>query len=195
MDRPARDVIRPGPDDIEWMTALLTQAFLVEAPTTHLFLGPHRERQVRYFMRCSVAYAAHFGECHATAERRGVALWLLPGATAMTPARMRVAGMFSAPWRMGPRAFLRFMGFAAHTDRLHRAAARCRRSVCAANPMKRRNARGPIRHGAENMPATRIRAGVMAVAPGSSHSATPRRSAVAWHSPKCAAYATLQRMK
>ena len=123
MDRPARDVIRPGPDDIEWMTALLTQAFLVEAPTTHLFVGPHRERQVRYFMRCSVAYAAHFGECHATAERRGVALWLLPGATAMTPARMRVAGMFSAPWRMGPRAFLRFMGFAAHTDRLHRAAA------------------------------------------------------------------------
>ena len=134
MDRPARDVIRPGPDDIEWMTALLTRAFLVEAPTTHLFLGPHRERQVRYFMRCSVAYAAHFGECHATDDRRGVALWLLPGATAMTPARMRVAGMFSAPWRMGPRAFLRFMGFAAHTTactapRFRRRTTTCSRSA------------------------------------------------------------------
>ena len=122
MDRPERNLVRPGADDIDWMTDLLTLAFLTEAPTTHLFVGPRRERQVRYFMRCSVAYAVHFGECHASTDRRGVALWLLPGATAMTPGRMRKAGMFAAPWRMGPRAFFRFMGFAAHTDRLHRAA-------------------------------------------------------------------------
>ena len=117
------DPVRLGMDDLEWMTELLTEAFLAEAPTTHLFLGPKRRRKTRYFMRCSCAYALLFGECYTTVDKQGVALWLLPGNTEMSPGRMYQAGMLSAPFHMGLGAFSRFMGFAAHTDKLHKAAA------------------------------------------------------------------------
>lgn len=116
-------LVRLGMNDLEWMTELLTEAFLTEAPTTHLFRGTKRAQQTSYFMRCSCAYALLFGECHATADRQGVALWLLPGKTAMSVGKMYKAGMLAAPFRMGPSAFSRFMGFAAHTDKLHKAAA------------------------------------------------------------------------
>jgi len=117
------ETIRLGMNDLEWMTELLTEAFLTEAPTTHLFIGPKRALQTRYFMRCSCAYALLFGECHSTADRQGVALWLLPGKTSMSLGKMHKAGMLSAPFRMGLSAFSRFANFAGHTDRLHKAAA------------------------------------------------------------------------
>lgn len=117
------EIIRLAMDDLDWMTELLTEAFLAEAPTTHLFLGPNRTLQTSYFMRCSCAYALLFGECYATADKQGVALWLLPGKTAMSLGKMRRAGMLAAPFRMGLSAFSRFMGFAAHTDKMHKAAA------------------------------------------------------------------------
>jgi ribosomal protein S18 acetylase RimI-like enzyme len=116
-------ILRLGMDDLEWMTELLTEAFLAEAPATHLFLGPKRRFQTSYFMRCSCAYALLFGECYATTDKQGVALWLLPGKTAMSLGKMHKAGMLAAPFRMGLSAFSRFMGFAAHTDKLHKAAA------------------------------------------------------------------------
>lgn len=116
-------IVRLDMNDLEWMTTLLTEAFLSEAPTTHLFLGPRRTLQTSYFMRCSCAYALIFGECYSTTDKQGVALWLLPGQTAMSLGRMHKAGMLAAPLRMGLGAFSRFIGFAAHTDKLHRAAA------------------------------------------------------------------------
>lgn len=116
-------LIRLGMDDLEWATGLLTEAFLDEPPSTHLFKGPRRGAQVGYFMRCSCAYALMFGECYTTPGREGVALWLTPGKTAMTFGRMYRAGMLSAPFRLGPGAFGRFMDFAGHTDRLHKGAA------------------------------------------------------------------------
>lgn len=116
-------MLRLGMDDLEWATGVLTDAFLDEAPATHLFQGPQRKRQTAYFMRCSCAYALLFGECYTTPDQQGVALWLLPGATAMTLGRMHKAGMLSAPFRMGLGAFGRFMDFAGHTDKLHQAAA------------------------------------------------------------------------
>lgn len=116
-------MLRLGVDDLEWATELLTDAFLDEVPATHLFQGPQRKAQTAYFMRCSCAYALLFGECYTTSGKQGVALWLLPGSTAMTLGRMHKAGMLSAPFRMGLGAFGRFMDFAAHTDKLHKAAA------------------------------------------------------------------------
>ena len=116
-------MVRLGMDDLDWATKLLTEAFLSVAPVTHLFQEPKREIQTAYFMRCSCAYALLFGECYSTVDKQGVALWLLPGGTAMTLGRMYKAGMLSAPFRMGLSAFVRFMGFAAHTDKLHKIAA------------------------------------------------------------------------
>ena len=116
-------ITRLGMGDIDWATDLLTEAFLDEPPSTHLFLGPRRRAQVNYFMRCRCAYALLFGECYTTRAREGVALWLTPGQTAMTFGRMYRAGMLSAPLRLGPSAFGRFMDFARHTDELHKKAA------------------------------------------------------------------------
>lgn len=116
-------MVRLGLDDLEWVTELLTDTFLDEPPATHLFQGPKRKAQTSYFMRCSCAYALLFGECYTTPEKQGVALWLLPGGTAMTLGRMQRAGMLSAPFRMGLNAFGRFMDFAGHTDKLHKVAA------------------------------------------------------------------------
>jgi ribosomal protein S18 acetylase RimI-like enzyme len=116
-------MIRLGADDLEWATGLLTEAFLGEPPSTHLFRGPGREAQVGYFMRCSCAYALLFGECYTTPAREGVALWLTPGETAMTLGRMYRAGMLSAPLRLGPDAFGRFMRFARHTEKFHKESA------------------------------------------------------------------------
>lgn len=118
-----KQMVRLNMGDLEWVTELLSTAFLDQTPTTHLFQGPRRVTQTAYFMRCSCAYALLFGECYTTENKQGVALWLLPGSTAMTPGRMYKAGMLSAPLHMGLKAFRRFMGFAAHTDRLHRIAA------------------------------------------------------------------------
>jgi ribosomal protein S18 acetylase RimI-like enzyme len=114
---------RLGINDLDWATDLLTEAFLDEPPTTHLFRGPRRRAQVGYFMRCSCAYALLFGECYTTPTREGVALWLLPGQTAMTLGRMYRAGMLSAPLRLGLGAFGRFMDFAGLTDKLHKQSA------------------------------------------------------------------------
>ena len=115
-------MVRLGVHDLDWATTLLTDAFLEHPPATTLFIGPRRREQTEYFMRCSCAYALLFGEGYSTPGREAVALWLLPGQTAMTPPRMYKAGMLSAPFHMGLGAFGRFMGFASHTDTMHQAA-------------------------------------------------------------------------
>lgn len=116
-------MVRLSMADLPWATEVLTDAFVNEAPVNQLFAGPRHRAQVEYFMRCSAAYALLFGECYTSPRRDGVALWLVPGATEMTLGRMRKAGMLSAPFRLGLRAFGRFMHFAEVTDVMHKAAA------------------------------------------------------------------------
>ena len=116
-------MVRLGMGDIDWAADLLTEAFLDEPPVTRLFRAPRRRAQTNYFMRCGCAYALMFGECYTTPAREGVALWLLPGQTAMTFGGMYRAGMLSAPFRLGLSAFARFINFASRTDKLHRRAA------------------------------------------------------------------------
>ncbi len=120
---PDTKIIRLGKNDIQWAASLLVEAFRDEPPLANMFRGPRRDKQVNYFIRCTCAYALLFGECYATPERDGVALWLLPGQTKMTLGRMYRAGMLSAPLRMGLGAFGRFMGFTQHTDEIHKRSA------------------------------------------------------------------------
>lgn len=122
MDTGAK-VLRLNLDDLDWMTELLTAAFLTEVPTTHLFLGPRRRAHVRYFMQSTCAYGLHFGECYASTDRRAVAVWLLPKQTDLLLGRMYTAGMLSAPFRLGLSTFSRFMKFASHTEKHHKAVA------------------------------------------------------------------------
>lgn len=114
-------VVRLNLEDLAWMTELLTAAFLTEAPTTHLFVGPRRRAHVSYFMKSTCAYGLHFGECYASADRQAVAVWLLPGQTDLLVGRMFKAGMLAAPFRLGLTTFSRFMKFASHTENHHKA--------------------------------------------------------------------------
>lgn len=117
------EMIRLGMNDVEWATDLMVETFLDEPPMIQMFRGRRREKQVRYFLGCTCRYALLFGECYTTSERSGVALWLIPGNTAMTLGRMYRAGMLIAPFRLGLRAFSRFKEFAALTDDLHKKSA------------------------------------------------------------------------
>lgn len=121
--KPDTEMIRLGTDDIEWATSLLVDVFRNEPPLADMFRGPRREKHVNYFIKCSCAYALLFGECYATPERDGVALWLPPGETKMTLGRMYKAGMLSAPLKLGLSAFGRFQGFTQHADELHKKSA------------------------------------------------------------------------
>ena len=106
--------------DLAWATELLTSAFENIAPATRLFSGTGSRAKLAYFMKCGCKYALLYGECYATEGRDAVALWLLPGATHMTPARTFRAGMFAAPFRFGMRDFKAFGAFVGHTDKAHR---------------------------------------------------------------------------
>jgi hypothetical protein len=59
---------RLGMDDLEWMTDLLTEAFLTEVPVTLLFSEEKRQQQTSSVMGLSCAYALLFGECYGSAE-------------------------------------------------------------------------------------------------------------------------------
>lgn len=107
-------------DDLGWATELLTDAFGGHLPVTHMFREPKARDKLAYFMRCGCKYALLYGECHSSDDRQGVALWLVPGATHMTPWRMFRAGMFAAPFRFGLRDFKTFEAFVGHTDKVHR---------------------------------------------------------------------------
>jgi hypothetical protein len=87
--------------DLPWATAVLVGAFTGHPPGLQLFRETNAATKLDYFMRCTCKYALMFGECHASADKAGVALWLLPGATQMTPWRMFRAGMFAAPFHLG----------------------------------------------------------------------------------------------
>ena len=113
---------RMSMSDLGWATELLTDAFFGLPPANHLFSGANARSKLAYFMRCGCKYALLYGECHVTEEQDAVALWLLPGATHMTPGRMFRAGMFAAPARFGFRDFKAFGAFVGHTDKVHRQA-------------------------------------------------------------------------
>lgn len=108
--------------DRGWATDLLVDAFDGHPPGRQLFREPNAAAKLRYFMERTCKYALLFGECHATSDGTGVALWLLPNATQMTPGRMFRAGMLSAPFYLGLRDFKAFGAFAKHTDKIHREA-------------------------------------------------------------------------
>lgn len=114
------DTLRMGRADLSWAVELLTDAFERRPPATAIFRDPGGREKLAYFMRCGCRYALSNGECYATGERDGAALWLLPGATHMTPGRMFRAGMFAAPFRFGLRDFKAFGAFVEHTDAVHR---------------------------------------------------------------------------
>jgi ribosomal protein S18 acetylase RimI-like enzyme len=107
--------------DEPWTVELLSRAFWQIEPMNQLFQEPRAAHKLSRFMRCTFRYAIRNGEAFAIDES-GVALWLLPGRTDMTPGRMLGAGMLSFPITLGARDARSFRKFVRHTARVHRQA-------------------------------------------------------------------------
>ena len=117
---PGTAITQLNATDLNWVTDFLTNVFLVGAPITKLFSPPNIEQQLRYFMRCNSSLALQNGECYATQNRDGVALWLPPGRTSMTIFDMWRAGMLWAPFQYGLIGTARVIGFAHHIGAMHK---------------------------------------------------------------------------
>jgi ribosomal protein S18 acetylase RimI-like enzyme len=113
---------RLGWRDLGRATNVLVDAFEGLPPSAQLFRDPNSSAKLSYFWDRTCKYALLFGEGYGSEDGSGVALWLLPNRTLMTPWRMFRAGMFSAPFHMGMRDFRAFSAFAQHTDAVHRQA-------------------------------------------------------------------------
>ncbi len=81
---------------------------------------PDRRRVIgRWFTRRAMEYGMRYGVARTTDDAAGVAIWLPPGNTSMTPFRTFRAGFTLAPFRMGFRAFSRFASLSPTLDRAH----------------------------------------------------------------------------
>ena len=107
--------------DLSWAGGLLGKAFMDDPLLTYVI--PDARRRITrgpWFVRASLSYGIRYGEAHAPPGREGVAFFLPPNQTTLTPARMFRAGMLAAPLRLGLSGFGRFMTMADFTDKLHK---------------------------------------------------------------------------
>lgn len=79
-----------------------------------------RRRLLPWHFATLARYGALFGETYATIGNvRGVAVWLTPGETEMSPERLAAAGMVQAPAVLGTTAWERFMVVMEFMEGLH----------------------------------------------------------------------------
>ncbi|WIG59532.1 MAG: hypothetical protein OJF49_002279 [Ktedonobacterales bacterium] len=115
------DLLRiSAPDAASRVAALLARAFQYDPLMCYVIPNAEqRQRLLPYLISLNVRYAMLYGEVYATQGFEGVAVWLPPGRTAMTPWRMAHAGMFAAPLKMPWPALRRLARVGAHTASLH----------------------------------------------------------------------------
>lgn len=112
-------------------TALLGRGFRDDPLFSFLVPDPAaRARLLPRLLSSLVRYAVRYGEVHALAAKAqsatgldGVAVWLPPSGTTMTPGRMLRSGVLTAPLRLGRRGLPRFGAFIRATEAAHAAAA------------------------------------------------------------------------
>jgi GNAT superfamily N-acetyltransferase len=89
----------------------LASAFYSDPLATYMLPDlEDRRRLLPWHFAALARYGALFGETYATSgDFRGVAVWLTPGETEMTPERLAAAGMDQAPVVLGAKPWKRFM--------------------------------------------------------------------------------------
>ena len=109
-------------EQIEQSAQVLSRAFF-DDPLMTYFL-PEEERRTKalpWFMGVATKYGHKRGEVETTAGTvEGAAIWLPPGKTHIPALQMMAAGMYQAPFRMGPGNFMRFMGALGIMEKLHK---------------------------------------------------------------------------
>ncbi len=109
-----------APADAARTAAVLARAFQDDPMMT--FLLPDAARRARLLPRLLggiQAYTLAHGRATTTPDLGGVACWLPPGGTDVTPARMLRAGMVGGLLRLGPGGVRRAAGLIAAMDREH----------------------------------------------------------------------------
>ena len=79
-----------------------------------------RRKAGAWFFRRVLEYGIRYGVARTDVDAAGAALWLPPGNSSMTPVRTFRAGFALAPFRIGFRAFSRFVALGSVLDRAHK---------------------------------------------------------------------------
>ena len=80
-----------------------------------------RARIVAWFARACVQYGLMFGQVYGMPEKNGVAVWLQPGKTRLTPWRLFRSGFMSIPLNLGLNGLSRFIRSSWHMEHEHEA--------------------------------------------------------------------------
>lgn len=115
------DIAELHADGIVAAGDVLAKALFDDGLARHMYPDERERRDlIPWHFRAAVRYGVLFGRTLTTAgEPRGVAVWLPPGETAMTEARIAAAGLDAAPAVLGEAAFGRFMTAMAHLEPFH----------------------------------------------------------------------------
>lgn len=110
-------------DDAESAGDALARAFYSDSVASYMLRDPdERRRLLPWHFTTLARYGVLFGETYAThGSVHGVAVWLTPGETEMTPERLAAAGMDQAPAVLGTAAWERFMSVTEFMEGLHSA--------------------------------------------------------------------------
>ena len=99
----------------------LTDAFFRDPLYVWMLPDPVRRRKAgAWFFRRVLEYGIRYGVTRTNAAAAGVALWLPPGNSSMTPVRTFRAGFALAPFRIGFGAFSRFIALGSVLNRAHK---------------------------------------------------------------------------
>lgn len=122
--RPQTEIpTRPlAPSAVGRAGALLARAFGDDPLFAHVLPDPaRRARRLPALLGSLVRYGVRYGRVDTVGDTLdGVALWLPPGRTAMSPGRMLRTGVATAPLRLGREGLARFGAFLRATEAAHR---------------------------------------------------------------------------
>ncbi len=80
-----------------------------------------RRRLLPWFFRIAARYGHAYGETFTTPGKvDGAAVWLPPGDSIMSSLRIMRKGLILAPFKFGPRDFIRFLSSMNHLERFHK---------------------------------------------------------------------------
>lgn len=109
-----------GPDLLDKATDTLERAFSTDPMFTWIFPDPgKRSQSLRRLNRVPLVFGRRYGRVTQAHGAMATAIWLPPG-RAMTVGEMARAGILGVPFRVGFRAFARFMGALDTMGRLHK---------------------------------------------------------------------------
>jgi ribosomal protein S18 acetylase RimI-like enzyme len=109
--------------DDDMAAGLLARAFHTDPMFIYLAPDePSRGRRTQPFFAAAIHYCRRYGIAEKTAANDAATLWLKPGYTTITMARMLRTGMIFAPLKFGFAGLVRFNALISYAEKLHKQA-------------------------------------------------------------------------